>query len=369
MFKRALLLLTAAATVLFCTGCAKMLESEYVSVTPYEEKKTAAEEHGAENIDVNSYAGLRSMLMSLVENCTEHTVFTVRDYDSVIGDMSKACMEVTRNTAIGIYAVDYMTHSYTKYPGYYEMELYITYKRSVEELFSIKRAGSVAEAVDMLRGMLASGEKNMVMQVNSSIVGAEYLCRQLDELYYSMPDKLLLKPVLTATEYFGSSNDKIIELKADYLFAEDSAERRMTMLLETADALCAEAAGDTQAERLAQVCSAAFENAGNLNVYYSLALEKTAFDAICAGSANPEGVAMGVQLLCSKLGLESAVVFGQKGRREYAWNVVTVDGEAVYVDALREDIYIGNVEKGELLPEYLLRGSAPWEESTERQEV
>jgi len=354
--KRISLLILAVLTVFFCTGCDRMLESEYVSVTPYEEKKPASEEHGAADVDVRSYSELRSKLLSLVENCAEHAVLSVNEYENAVGDMSKACLEVTRNTAIGIYAVDYMTHTYTKYPGYYEMELYITYKRSIEDIFSIKRASSAAEAVDILKEMLRNNEKKTVIQISSSIVTAEYLCRRLDELYYSMPDALLLKPALAATEYLGSSMDKIIELKADYIFAEEQVERRMNMLHEQTKAICSEVNGDTQAERLAQACALAFENAGRPNAYYSFALEKTAYDAVCGGGNNPEAIAMGVQLLCSELGIESSVVFGTKSRREYVWNEVNVDGEYVYVDALREDIYVSGTDEYGPAAEYLPYG-------------
>lgn len=355
MLKRISLLVLAVLTVLFCTGCEKMLESEYISVTPYEEKNPAGEEHGTVDAEVHSYAELRSKLVSLVENCTEHSVFSVTEYDNAVNDMSKACMEVTRNTAMGIYAVDYMTHSYTKFPGYYEMELYITYKHSVEELFSIQRASSAAEAVEMLRDMLAAGEERAVIQVSSSIISAEYLCRRLDDIYYSMPGELLIKPVLTATEYSSGSMDKIIELKADYILAKDQIERRLGMLNERVEEICAGVSGETQAERLSQACAEAFGMAGNYNVYFSLALEKTAFDAVCGGGNNPEAIAMGVQLLCSKLGIESSLVFGTKGRREYVWNAVNVDGTELFVDALSQDLFLAGAD-GEPLPaEYVLR--------------
>ena len=363
--KRISLLILAVLTVFFCTGCDRMLESEYVSVTPYEEKKPASEEHAAVNVDVHSYSELRSKLLSLVENCAEHAVLSVNEYESAVGDMSKACLEVTRNTAIGVYAVDYMTHTYTKYPGYYEMELYITYKRSIEDIFSIKRASSVAEAVDILREMLRNNEKKTLIQISSSIINAEYLCRKLDELYYSLPDALLIKPALTATEYQGGSIDKIIELKADYIFSEEQVERRMVMMRERIDSICSEVNGDTQAERLAQACALAFEKAGSPNAYYSYALEKTAYDAVCGGGNDPEAIAMGVQLLCSGLGIESSIVFGTKSRREYVWNEVNVDGEYVYVDALKEDIYVSGADEDEPAAEYLPYGGAANEEQKE----
>ena len=95
--KTSLLLLLLLCTITL-TGCGSLLERSYASVTPHTQFQD--EEENAAILRAETYQGLVSALLHLVEQGTESGIVRLYQYSSVTGsatgDVDQACLEVTQ---------------------------------------------------------------------------------------------------------------------------------------------------------------------------------------------------------------------------------------------------------------------------------
>ena len=159
--------LTAAVLALcLLTGCASLLEREYVTAEPHSSKFWESEAAGtlrAEN--------LQDIVNDLLLLIGEHReTATLRLYhfkgDLTVADMvERATVEVQQETPFGAYAVEYITSTGKEQRGYYEVQLQIGYRRTAEQLQSIVNATAPEALYSLLEHTLASGGNELVVKI------------------------------------------------------------------------------------------------------------------------------------------------------------------------------------------------------------
>ena len=141
---RRLAALLSSIVLLLC-GCAGFYETEYTVITDHVETEESSP--SADRIyQVSTYAGMKNALMQLVNAGAEHGTLRASKYSgSVSDDISRACLEVSRESPLGSYAVEYMTHSVSRILSYYEADIHINYRLSQEEMERICSVSSLSE--------------------------------------------------------------------------------------------------------------------------------------------------------------------------------------------------------------------------------
>ena len=362
-FIRRLVPVLLTAALLLPAGCSGLFETEYYSREPYQaaavqEEAAAAEDPAYDNID--NFAALRRAVLRLVTDHQESALLQFTNYDgSISRDISAACWEVKSSTALGAFAVDYISYDLSRIVSYYQAEVNITYKRSAAQVNALERASAASSLSARLGRALEQGETYLVLETADGSATADTIRSYVSEAYFADP---LVCPVLPEVEvglFPETGVIRIAEISFNYGLEPsellrrreelDAALRELTEGLlpestpeETASPAESAAPSGTpdtraealdRAERLRTVCGRltdrcrADESAG-----------PTAWDALTGGAADSQGLAMALEACCQALDLDCRVVSGRMNGEPHFWDMVTLAGTSYHVDVSgRED--------------------------------
>ena len=120
------------------TGCASLLEREYISVEPHSGRFWESE--AADILRAEGYQDVVNDLMLLVSQHTETAtlrLYNFKDEARVTETLERAAEEVRRQTPLGAYAVNYITSSSQQQRGYFEVSIRIGYRRTEEQVRAV----------------------------------------------------------------------------------------------------------------------------------------------------------------------------------------------------------------------------------------
>lgn len=165
--KTSLLLLLLLCTITL-TGCGSLLERSYASVTPHTQFQD--EEENAAILRAETYQGLVSALLHLVEQGTESGIVRLYQYSSVTGsatgDVDQACLEVTQEDPLGAYAVDYIKYDVQPTAAYYQVEVKLAYTIPTEELKQVISVTASTAVARELEELLPSKPQKVVFRIS-----------------------------------------------------------------------------------------------------------------------------------------------------------------------------------------------------------
>ena len=322
---------TAALALLLAmllTGCSRFYEGEYVSVTKHQEPEELADP-GGQAYEVRTYVGMKNAVCSLITSAAETGTIRARDYaGSVEDDISRACLDATRDYPLGAYAVDYISHTVNRILGYQEIELRIRYRLTPEEIERVRQAVTPSDLYTILENSALIGRTHIAVQISSLAVTEESVTGCIDSYYRKHPDLLSARPGVTVTFYpEESAVTKITDVRFSYPDTREISAQRLTELEQRAGECAAECAGYSAPIAALLCCRTVAESvertgAGN-----------TAYDALVLGAAGSEGCAMAFQLLCAKCGVESQVIEGRADGNPRFWNLVRLEEDYYHVDS------------------------------------
>lgn len=332
--KRLLCAALAAVAAFSCAGCAALFDKEYYVTAEYEAPSDAAEPEEETADSIHNYAALKRALTRLVSEHVESAELQFQNYDGTISqDISTACWEVKSSTALGAFAVDYISYDLSRIISYYQAEIYITYKRSAAQVAALEQTENMGSLAQRLEDALRGGETYLVLGVSAASATAGTVRENVARAYYTDP---LACPVLPAVEvgvFPESGVSRIMEVALDYGCDSEALAQMRQELGAALDVMAAQAApaeGEEPdpAEQIRTLCRYLASNCA-----YDPAASATMWDALVAGTANSEGLAMALEAGCQALGIECQVVSGRIDGAEHVWNIVTLGENCYHVDA------------------------------------
>lgn len=162
--KKRICLLLAGCVLL--TGCASLLDREYSTVEAHSSKFWESEATGT--LRAENYQDIVNDLMLLIGQHTEQAVIRLYSYDdgvTVADALEKAAAEVQQETALGNYALEYITSSSTAQRGYYELSIQLCYRRTADQIAAIVNATSVTALQSLLETALDEGKAELTVRV------------------------------------------------------------------------------------------------------------------------------------------------------------------------------------------------------------
>ncbi len=148
------------------TGCASFLEREYTVSEPHSSKFWESE--AADTLRAENYQDIVNDLLLLIAQHGETATLRLYDFadDIAVSDaLEAAAVEVQQETPLGAYAVDYITFSSQAQRSFYEVSLEISYRRSAEQVQSIRNATSASAVYTLLESALRDGEKELAVRI------------------------------------------------------------------------------------------------------------------------------------------------------------------------------------------------------------
>lgn len=157
-----------AALLALCllTGCASLLERSYSVSEPHSSKYWESEASGtlrAEN-DQDIVNDLLILIGQHTESATLR-LYNFSDEQAASDALERAAREVQQETALGAYAVEYITYVSQTQRAYYEADLQLVYRRSAEQLQTIVNATSITALGDLLEAALDGGRQELAVRI------------------------------------------------------------------------------------------------------------------------------------------------------------------------------------------------------------
>ena len=369
MMKKPTAAILAALLALSLCGCRNLFEKEYYTEEPY--TPVTQEEEPLEDT-ISNYTALKRAITNLVSAHVESAVLELRDYDGTIGqDISTACWEVKADSALGAFAVDYISYDTTRIVSYYQVQIFITYKRTAEQVLAIESAFDLRQVRNRLSSALENGETYLALRIGAASVTADDVAQFVQDAYYENAALTPALPAVSVSTFPEEGVDRILEISLNYGLDAETLQRQREELaamceLMTADLLPEEETespeGDslpptrsTVPDRQSDMAFSLAQRLGDACVLVSAeeaaAADTTACGALLSGHATDEGLAMAYQLLCRAAGIDCVTVRGRYDNEEHFWNILTVDGISAHVDMSRRD---EGLEAMFLLPDALM---------------
>ena len=160
---RRLMALAAACAVL--SGCS-LLERSYGVVEAHSRKYWESE--AETTLRADNYQDMVNDLLILVGQHTESAVIRLYEYNddmTVAETLDAAATEVQQETAMGSYAVEYITASSQALRGYYEISVSIRYRRTAQQVQAVVNATSVAALPELLTAALDEGKTELAVRM------------------------------------------------------------------------------------------------------------------------------------------------------------------------------------------------------------
>ena len=349
--KRFVCLLLCCTTLLALCGCGLMSSEEYVVVGDYTPPAPVSDT-GEGRITVTDLDGLRLALLDLVyDGVRESSIAFDADYEGEISeDMASACWQVRTQDALCAYCVENISYDLTKIVNYTEARISIRYSDAVCAPAEVLRRTYSSGMDDLVRKMMTKGDTRLAVLINSSYTSGEGMEELVRKAYRNKPILSPCAPEISVMMLSGSGMQRLYEIDLDYGMDEGERQRRLEELHALSPFEGMETTGLDEAHRalaaalwLSEHC--VYDPDGNSDLY----------SALIRGCADEEGMAFAFVHLCTLLGLDCRMVYGQRSWEDYCWNIVNVDGDYYHVDP-------AVCAAGDLDGGFLVRDELMWED-------
>lgn len=344
-YRLAALLLAGA---LLLSGCAAMTERDYLSIQPHKDALSAGNDPSV--FRVENYTELGEAIHGMVEAGVEHGVVHLSNYaprsakGDVEADLADACAEVAQRDPLGAYAVDFIKHDKAYIVSYYEANIYITYRRTPEQVKSIVSVTGTSAVRTEIQEALSGFSAEKVLRISYFAEDAAAIRDLVRQAYYASPLFALGMPEIEVDIYPSDEGYtgalRIVEILLTYPEDQETLRKQAQALAQRAGGLSGVAQG-LGGEASARAIDLLLKS----DVTYLSPEQKdgpqrrnTAYAALVEGTADSEGLALAYQLLAEQEGLESYVVSGAVGDTPHFWNIVGLpDGEYRHVDVTAQE--------------------------------
>ncbi|MDR0445669.1 MAG: hypothetical protein LBH17_01315 [Oscillospiraceae bacterium] len=338
-FLRRAAALIMAAAALTASGCARILETERLTVTPHADLSPPPHDNAIP--EASDYAELRGAVYDILSRGQNAGRINVFEYSGELEpDLERAREDILLRDAFGSYALSDISYEITPIVSYYEVSAELTYRRSGEQLDAVVTASTQLYLRTELLEMMSAYREDAAILTGISGISGEQALEYINEIYYENPLRVVMLPIATAVIYppETSGGEKLIELTFGYSQSTSVLTRFSEWLRSAARDIAESATGDGDGELLLSLCRSLAElaeydsAAAALTEYPTQGLSSTAYGALLGGSAIGEGYAMAYKALCDSLSLQCIVVPGTRGGQRHAWNIVVCDGAYYHID-------------------------------------
>jgi hypothetical protein len=339
--KRRLLILVLAVLFLL-GGCTSMFKKDYLSIAEYTQEEHSEYWNGS--VEVSTLDELHDAITLMITTHAEEGWLHFSDYEGVVSDdLSKVLREVQYETPIGSFAVEHIFYDPVQILSYYEATVYISYKRSAEEVAAISNVLSKDRLEAFFENSLESLNTYEAINLIAADLTEDFVFAAIDSAFNSNPTACVLRPNPTVTLHPASGDaNKIIEIAFNYGRSSSQLAQLKQELKQLIAAVTSQIPSDdplnyargayaTLAETVTYDPDGAIRGEGNLPRDYG----SSAYGALSEGLADSQGIALAYAALMHERGFDCLVVSGTYEQAEHFWNLIRLDGSWYHVDVSR----------------------------------
>ena len=359
MRKTALVLLLCLLAGLL-SGCGSVYKADYYHETDYAfPEQPQGGSSPQDKVTVSDEAALRRELLDMVYagQSERRIAFDPSYKGDPRADLEAACGTMHREDALWAYCVQNARYELSHIVTHDEAEVWIEYAASALPAAEVLQLNYAAGLEKILRAAMESDSRRLVILIGNSRYSADMMADLVSAVYRADPACAAVEPRADVYMYSGAGRQRLYDIELDYRLDDETLRRRRTELAAfDSDALLgAERSEGMRALALAQYLTGSCE-------LTSLSGHNSAWDALIAGQADSEGLALAYVLLCGEQGIPCQLVQGQRQRQEHYWNIIELDGQNYHVD-LSACIRDG-IENGFLLNDESMWTGYRWDTSS-----
>lgn len=315
--------------ILVLSGCSAIAPDSYHSVTPHEiVDPQISSTDAAEAAD---YHSLKVAILNQVRTGrTESIIHVASDYEGdVEEDLKQAAYEVSTMNPLGAYAVEYMTHSCNLLVSYYEIRVSITFRRTAQEIASLKTVSSEKQLQELLVEAVDTFDDRLAVHVSDYNNEDEDIAAFVAEYAFANPATVIEVPKIAVSVYPETGKSRIIEASFHYKNNPQGLQAKRRAV-------------ETNIDAAAEYIRYRQEDYDKIHLLYSYLTQRfqyrqaeTAtplYDALCSGIADPTGLSQAWTLICEKAGVECMTVTGMKNGEPYTWNILRTGSHYRHLD-------------------------------------
>ena len=307
------------AASLLLSGCASILEQEYLYVSPH--SSTLLDASDPSILRVENYQELVNALVYFISAGTETgTVRLYLDSGQIEADLEQACLEVIQEDPLGAYAVDYIKYSVTPLVTYSEAEVQITYRRTREQVSAIVSATGTPAIRSELESALSEYASECTLRISYFDRDEAYIHSLVRQAYLSIPDKALEFPHASVSIYPDSGRQRIVEISLDYHLDSDELLSRQNQLFEAKQHLISPLLLSSSESDGSSLATLLLENSS-----YDPEGGSTAYHALVQHCANADGLTLAQLLLCKSLSVPCYPVSGAISDTPCFWSIIETE--------------------------------------------
>ena len=333
MKKKLPALLLAGLMLLTMSGCGSVFEDEYYYEEPFSGEIGTL---SSDAMEIRNLSMLKTAITGMISRHEEHGDFRLSNYKgNPSEDLAAACYEIKSSNPLGVYAVETLSYETNYVVSYYTATIYVTYKRSLDEIRNVQYIDSREQLDLCVFRALDSFTPETVVRIYSTEVDSDYLRALVKHHCYGDPVSMIREPSVTVDAYPADGPNRIYELHLDF---DLSQLQSGAMSRELGEEIRRVAASLTEAEtESARLALAGTEYLSSLcagteeHGHYA----DTAFGAFLEHAADSKGLALAFRALCAELEIDCIVVEGSvggKGGEPHFWNIIGLDGAYYHVD-------------------------------------
>ncbi len=337
--RRIALLLVIA---ILCSGCSRLLETEFQSIAPHTEASPTVTEDGTQT--AKNKAELKSAILRLVRAGSTQGRVLLRNYvGDVDTDVYDTCRTVLRQEPIGSYAVDYLTPEINRLLADYEVNLSLNYRRTNEQVQSVTPISGLQDFRKRLGTALATYSTEFVVETNFYEEGQYAYPNLLQQEYYAQPLTAQGMPELSVTLYPETGPRRIIEVKLSYPDTISALRAQTVACDNEIQSMIAHIARESSKaqQALAAFVLLADKTTFDAEVFQAMTegqiVDDSLNDVLIDGRGVSQGYALAYKALCDALQIPCRVVVGRRGVDEHFWNVIQLDDAWYHVDVATSD--------------------------------
>lgn len=312
------------------SGCASVLERDYVQITPH--KSTTTDAGSSSALRVETYQELVNSLSYLIAAGAESGVIRLyMEAAQAEDDLRNARLEVLQEYPLAAYAVENITYETEPVLTYTEARISFSYRRTPHQISSIVSVTGISAVRAALSAALTQFSSECVLRISIFDQDEDYIRDLIQQLYYTNPSTALEFPDMEIYIYPNSGRQRIVETLFHYENNSTLLAERTLLLEQTCQRLSEQliAADSVDPSAVMQ----AVLNAGG----YDPEGGATAYAALLEGGANSEGLALAMAAVCEQLDIPCKVARGLRGGQPHFWNVVTTENGWRHMDLTQSD--------------------------------
>ena len=341
--------------LLTASGCGSVFEDEYYYEEPFSGEIGTL---SSESMEIRNLSMLKTAITGMISRHEVRGDFRMSNYKgNPSEDLAAACYEIKSSNPLGVYAVETLSYETNYVVSYYTATVYITYKRSAEEIGSVQYVGRREELDRVICETVDSFAPEFVFRIYSPDVDNDYIRELVKRHCYDDPVSVIREPVVTVDAYPADGANRIYDVRLDFdlpLLLIPSMTRELDDGIRDAAAQLTETESDQAAlalagaEYLSALCAGDVEIPGTYR--------DTAYGAFVEHDADSKGFALAFRALCAAMDVECIVVEGSvggKGGEPHFWNIIGLDGAYYHAD-------VSAFADGDPAAAFLLNDDALW---------